>query len=129
VSIWGRGVRFIYRRAEKEGVRRGFMRKTNHRAGVAAILVGAVLFSPLLCGMTCFEARGVRPNVAAEAAPAAGEFVAQFAERAVVGCLLTQVVLNIDFSGWEDVFTGGAWIWVGVEAMKLIGAIERVWRG
>jgi hypothetical protein len=101
------------------------MRKTNYRAGVAAVLVGAVLFSPLLCGMTCFEARGVRPSLAAEAGPAAGQFVAKFAESAVVGCVLTHVVLNIDVSDWADVLKVASWVGIGAEAVELV---RGVWR-
>jgi hypothetical protein len=107
------------------------MLKTNYRAVVAAVvaavLVGAVLLSPLLCAMTCLEARGVRPSVAAEVAPTVEELAGEFVGSAVVGCVLTHAVLDIDFSGWEDVFTGGTSIWVGVEAVELIGAIGRGW--
>ena len=103
------------------------MRKRNYRAGVAAVLVGAVLFSPLLCGMTCLETRGVRPSVATEVAPTVGELAGEFVGSGVVGCVLMHVVWDIDFSGWEDSFTSGSWIWVGVEAVELIGAIGRGW--
>ena len=33
-----------------------------HRLVVAAVLAGAVLGSPLLCGMTCSEMREIRPD-------------------------------------------------------------------
>ena len=105
------------------------MRKRNYRAGVAAVLVGAILFSPLLCGMPCLEARGMRAGAAVEAAAPAEELVGEFAESAVVGCVLTHVVLNVDLSEWEDVFEAGTLVWVGVVAVEVIGAIERGWRG
>jgi hypothetical protein len=105
------------------------MLKRNYRAGVAAILVGAVLFSPLLCGMTCLEARGNRSSVAAEVAPSAEELAGEFVGSEVVGCVLTHLVLDIDLSGWEDVFELGNLVWVGVEGVELIGAIGRGWRG
>jgi len=107
------------------------MRKTNYRAvvaaGVAVVLAGAVFFSPLLCGMTCLEARGARPDAAAEFAPTVEELAGEFVGSDVVACVLTHVVLNVDFSGWGDVFTGGTWIWAGVEAVELTGAIGRGW--
>ena len=109
------------------------MWKKNYRkavaAGVAAVLVGAILFSPLLCGMPCLEARGMRAGAAVEAAAPAEELVGEFAESAVVGCVLTHVVLNVDLSEWEDVFEAGTLVWVGVVAVEVIGAIERGWRG
>ena len=100
------------------------MGKRKYRAVFSAVLAGAVLFSPLLCGMTCLEGRGVRPRVAAEVAPTVGELAGEFVGSAVVGCVLTHVVLDIDFSGWADVLNDGNWVWVGVEAVELVGAIE-----
>jgi len=98
----------------------------NYRTVVAAILIGAVLFSPLLCGMTCLEGRGVQADVATEmVAPATGEFVGNFVENGVVGCVLTHVVLDIDWSDWTDVLEDGAWGWVGVEAVRLVGGVLR----
>ena len=58
------------------------MLKKNYRkavaAGVAAVLVGAILFSPLLCGMPCLEARGVQSGAAVEAAAPEEELVGEF---------------------------------------------------
>ena len=106
------------------------MLKTNYRAVVAAILVGAALFSPLLCGMTCLEARGGKTSAAAEVGPV-GELAAEFAESAVVGCVLTHVVLSIDLSEWADILKDGNWVWVGVEVVELMeGALraEGLWK-
>jgi len=105
------------------------MRKTNYRtveaAGVAVVLAGAVLFSPLLCGMTCLEAHGARPEVAAEFAPTVEELAGEFVGSAVFGCVLTHVVLEVNFSEWEDVLNDGNWVWVGVEVVELIeGALR-----
>jgi len=100
------------------------MLKRNYRAVVAAILAGAALFSPLLCGMTCLEERGIKPSAAVEVMPSAQELVAEFAESGVVGCVLTHLVLHIELSDWADVLSDGNWVWVGVEAVELVGAIE-----
>jgi len=102
------------------------MGKRKYRAVFSAVLAGAVLFSPLLCGMTCLEGRGVQVDVATEmVAPATGEFVGNFVENGVVGCVLTHVVLDIDWSDWTDVLEDGAWVWVGVEAVRLVGGVLR----
>ena len=103
------------------------MRKRNYRAGVAAVLVGAVLFSPLLCGMTCLETGVGNSGAAAEVMVPAGELAGGFAVSAVVGCVLTHVVLNIEWSDWTDVLNIGNWVWVGVEAEELVSAIG--WSG
>ena len=100
------------------------MLNTNYRAVVAAVLVGAALFSPLLCGMTCLEARGIRPSAAVEVVPPAEELGAELAVSAMIGCVLTHVVLNIDLSDWADVLNYGNWVWVGVEAVELVSAIH-----
>jgi hypothetical protein len=106
------------------------MLKKNYRkavaAGVAAVLVGAILFSPLLCVMPCLEARGMRVGAAVEAGAPAEELVGELAESAVLGCVLTHVVSQLDFSGWTDVVRVGTWVWVGVEVVKVF---DGVWRG
>jgi hypothetical protein len=104
------------------------MLKKNYRkavaAGVAAVLVGAILFSPLLCGMTCLEARGMQSRAAVEAAAPAEELVGEFAESAVVRCVLTHVVSKIDFSELTDQVEVGNWVWVGVEVGKSVKVVE-----
>jgi hypothetical protein len=73
-----------------------------HRLVVAAVLAGAVLGSPLLCGMTCVETPAHGASAAVEAAPAVGEFAGKVVESGAVGCVLTHVVLKIDVSEWMD---------------------------
>jgi hypothetical protein len=101
------------------------MLKRKHRTVVAAVLVGAALFSPLLCGMPCLETGRGNSSAAAEVAPAADELAGEFAVSAVVGCILTHVVLDIDWSDWTGVLEDGAWVWAGVEALRFIG--EMLW--
>jgi hypothetical protein len=94
-----------------------------YRTVVAAILIGAFLFSPLLCGMTCLDERGVKDSVAAEVAPGEREFVGELVESGVAGCVLTHVVLKVDVSELTKAVGVGAWIWVGFEAVQLVGEI------
>ena len=95
------------------------MGKRKIRAGIAAVLAGVVLFSPLVCGMSCLEARVSRARGGAEIVRPAEELVAGFAESAVVGCVLTHVASRIDFSDWTDRVDVESLVWVGVEALRL----------
>ena len=105
------------------------MLKRKYRKVIGAVLAGAVLFSPLLCGMTCVETRVEGAKAAVEAAAPAEELVGELAKSAVVACVLTHVVLNIELGKWAEGLNEGNWVWVGVVAVRLIGAIERGWRG
>src|SRR5579862_829329 len=90
VSNLGRCNRLTCRRAEV--LRRSFMLKKKHKLGVAAVLAGAALFSPLLCGMTCLETRVERASAAVEAAAPSEELMGELAKSEVVGCVLTHMV-------------------------------------
>jgi len=102
------------------------MLKRNYRAVVSAILVGAVLFSPLLCGMTRLEARGIGSSAVAEIAPTVEELAGQFEGSALVGCVLSHLVSKIDFSEWADQVDVVIWVWVGVEVLRMS---DEAWRG
>jgi hypothetical protein len=99
------------------------MLKKKHRLGVAAVLAGAALFSPLLCGMTCMETRVETASAAVEAAPEVGEFAGEFMESGVVGCVLMHVILKIDVSEWMDAVQVGTWVRVGFKAAEMIGGV------
>lgn len=107
------------------------MGKKNYRAVVAAVLVGAVLFSPLVCGMTCLEAGVEKSGAAAEVIAPARELGVEFAGSALVGCALSHVVSKIDFSGWTDQVDVMTWVWIGVGALRLSDGVwvgEVLWR-
>jgi hypothetical protein len=100
------------------------MRKRKYRTVAAAILAGGVLFSPLLCGMTCLEERGIDAKSGVEFVLPAEELVAGFAESAVVACLLERVVPKIDFSEWAERADVERLVRVGVETLRVL---DRVW--
>jgi len=103
------------------------MGKSKYRTVVAAVLAGVVLFSPLLCGMSCLETNGIRPSAAVESAPRAAEFVGS----ALVGCVLSHLVSKIDFSEWADQVDVMTWVRVGVDALRLSAGVwggEVLWR-
>ena len=102
-----------------------------YRTVVAGILVGAFLFSPLLCGMSCLETNGIRPSTAAEIASPAEELAAEITGNALVGCVLSHVVSKIDISGWTEKVDVMTWVWVGVGALRLSDGVwggEVLWR-
>jgi hypothetical protein len=107
-------------------VRRRVMGTRKYRMVVAALLTGVALFSPLLCGMTCLEERGIEQKSGAEFALPAEELVVWFAESGVVGCLLTRVVPKIDLSEWAERVYIERWFRMGVQTMRVFG---RVWGG
>ena len=100
------------------------MGNRKYRTVVAAVLAGAVLFSPLLCGMSCLETSGGNSSSGVEVAPAA-ELAGEFAVSVVVGCVLTHVILNIDGSEWAELARVGTWVWVGAETVRLVGAAPK----
>jgi hypothetical protein len=95
-----------------------------HRLVVSAVLAGVVLCSPLLCGMTCLEERGIEQKSGVEFGLPAGELAAGFVESAVVGCLLTRVVSKLDLSEWAERVDVEQLVRVGVEALR---GFDRVW--
>ena len=101
------------------------MLSRKYKTVVAGILTATALFSPLLYGMTWPEARAQKSSAAVDFAPAAAELAGEFAVTGVVGCVLTHVVLEIDWSDWVGVLEGAAWVWVGFEAVRLVGAISQ----
>jgi hypothetical protein len=96
------------------------MLKKKHKLGVAAVLAGAALFSPLLCGMTCLETRVERASAAVEAAAPSEELMGELAKSEVVGCVLTHVVLRMDVRDWTEVARVGSRFWVGVEILRFV---------
>jgi hypothetical protein len=101
------------------------MLNRNYRTVVATVLLGAAVFSRLLCGMTCRETRGIRPSVGAEVAPLAGELAGEFVGSAVVGRVLTHLVRDIDLSGWTEKVDVESLVWVGVAALESVRGVLR----
>jgi len=107
------------------------MGNRKYRTVAAAVLAGAILFSPLVCGRSCWEMNGIRRSAATEMTSPAEEWVAEIAGSALVGCVLSNVVSRIDFSGWTDQVDVMTWVWVGVGALRLSDEVcggEVLWR-
>ena len=57
-------------------------------AAIAAFVVGALWYSPLLFGRTYMEVRGLSPSALAEMKPRVGELVGEFVKNIVVAFVL-----------------------------------------
>ena len=101
------------------------MLNRNYRTVVATVLVGAAVFGPLLCGMTCLETRGIRPSVGAEVASSTGELAGEFVGSAAVGCVLTHLVWDSDLSGWTEKVDLESLVLVGVVALESVRGVSR----
>jgi len=107
------------------------MGNRKYRTVVAAVLAGAVLFSPLLCGMSCGEMSGIKRSAAAEMGSPAEELAVDIAGGALVGCVLSHVASRIDVMEWADQVDMMTWVWVGAKAVRLSVGVwggEVLWR-
>jgi len=97
-----------------------------YRTVVAAVLAGAILSSPLLCGMSCVESRSGKSSALVEAAPGMGELAEAFVKSGFVGCVLMDVVLNTGFDEWIDSVEFRNWVWVGAELLRFVRIVRFV---
>jgi len=103
------------------------MRRVNYLAvGVAAIaafVVGAVWYSPLLFGEAYLKVRGIDPRAVADITPPAGELLGELARNLVVAFVLAHFVVRFGVARWKSALQLGLWVWVGFQAMLLVGAV------
>ena len=103
------------------------MPKLNYLAVVVtallAFVMGAVWYSPLLFGKAYLEVRGMDPAAMAGMRPAAGEVLGEFAKNLVVAFVLAHFVVRLGVGDWKGALQLGLWVWVGFQAMLLMGAV------
>ena len=92
-------------------------------AAVVAFVVGAVWYSPLLFGQSYLEVRGMSPGALADMRPAAGELLGELAKNLVVAFVLAHFVERLGVGDWKAALQLGLWVWVGFQAMLLMGAV------
>jgi len=92
-------------------------------AGVAAFVVGAMWYSPLLFGKMYMEVRGLDPRAMAEVRPPVAELVGEFARNLVIAFVLAHFVLRLQVDNWSGAVQLALWVWVGFQAMLLLGAV------
>jgi len=92
-------------------------------AAVAAFVVGAVWYSPLLFGKAYMEVRGMNPGALAHMKMPAAEMLGEFAKNLVIAFVLAHFVARLGVGDWEGAVQLGLWVWVGFQAMLLMGAV------
>jgi hypothetical protein len=92
-------------------------------AALAAFVVGALWYSPLLFGKAYMEVRGMNPDAMADMRPPAAELLGEFAKNVVVAFVLAHFVVSLGVGDWKSAVRLGLWVWVGFQAMLLMGAV------
>ena len=92
-------------------------------AAVAAFVVGAVWYSPLLFGKVYMNLRGMNPDAVADMRPPAGELLGEFVRYLVIAFVLAYFVVRLGVVDWKGAVQLGLWVGVGFQAMLLIGAV------
>jgi hypothetical protein len=92
-------------------------------AAVAAFIVGAVWYSPLLFGNVYMKLRGLDPSVMTDMRPPVGEIVGEFVRALVVTYVFARLVAFVGVGDWMGAVLLGVWVWVGFPAMILLGSV------
>jgi hypothetical protein len=93
-------------------------------AAVVAFVVGALWYSPLLFARAYTEVRGMTPPGAMAAMrPPVWEMLGEFVKNIVVAYVLAYFVVRLGVGDWKSALQLGLWVWVGFQAMLLMGAV------
>jgi hypothetical protein len=92
-------------------------------AAVAAFVVGALWYSPLLFGKAYMQVRGINPAAMAAAKPPVGELLGELVKNLVVAFVLARFVVLLGVADWKAALQLGLWLWLGFQAMLLMGAV------
>ena len=92
-------------------------------AAVAAFVVAAVWYSPLLFGKAYMEVRGMNPGLMADLKLPAREMLGEFVHNLVIAFVLAHFVVRLGVGDWKGAVQLGLWVWVGFQAMLLMGAV------
>src|SRR5688500_10691643 len=92
-------------------------------AAVAAFMMSAVWYSPLLFGNAYMKLRGINPDTMAEMKMPAGKILVEFVRAIVVAFVLASFVVRLGVGDWPDAAKLGLWMWLGFPAMILLGSV------
>ena len=92
-------------------------------AAIAAFVVGALWYSPLLFGKAYMEVTGMDAAAMADMTPPVGELLGEFARNLVVAFVLAHLIARLGAGDWKAAVQLGLWVWMGFQAMLLMGAV------
>ena len=90
-------------------------------AAVAAFVVGALWYSPLLFGKLYMVVRGLNPS--ADVKMPVGTILAEFVRNLVIAYVLARFVVLLGVADWKGAVQLGLWVWLGFYAMIYVGAV------
>ncbi|MFN0104010.1 MAG: DUF1761 domain-containing protein [Bryobacteraceae bacterium] len=90
---------------------------------VAALVQGAVWYSPLLFAHEWMTLRGIHPGALADMTPPPGALIAEFVRCLVVAFALAHLVTRLGVVRWTGALQLGALLWIGFQAMAIAGSV------
>ena len=88
-------------------------------AAVLAFIASALYYTAL--NPVWLELRGIDPSTAAR--PQVWEVLGQLARNLVVAYVLAYLFARLDVIDWRGALRLGIWVWVGFEAMAIVGSV------
>lgn len=92
-------------------------------AAVAALVQGAIWYSPLMFGNAYMTLRGLDPGAMAGMKPPVGEIVAELVRGLVVAYVLAHIIVVLGVSDWAGAVQLAFWLWLGFQAMAIVGSV------
>ena len=92
-------------------------------AAVAAFVMSAAWYSPLLFGNKYMKLRGLDPAAMADKKMPAGTILVEFVRPLIVAYVLARFVVLVGTDDWMEAALLGGWVWVGFPAMILLGSV------
>lgn len=92
-------------------------------ASVAAFVVAALWYSPLLFGKAYARLRGLDPSATAELRPPAWELLGELGRNLIIAFVLAYFLGRLDVGDGAGALQLGLWVWVGFQATLLLGAV------
>src|SRR5262245_5648183 len=92
-------------------------------AAIAAFVVGALWYSPLLFGEKYMAMRGMSPGAMADKAMPVGKVIGEFVRGLIIAYVLARFVVLLGVTDWMGAVQLGVWVWIGFQAMLLVGAV------
>lgn len=89
-------------------------------AAIAAFVMSAVWYSPLLFGKVWMELRGMNPT---DVKMSAGMMIGEFVRTLVIAYVFARFLLLLGVFDWKGAFQLGLWVWIGFWAMVLLGSV------